>query len=492
MVINLGVTSLLVALGVFCLLQLAYNLLGSLAPWLTFAGLLVPDWLASSRPSPFPQHLLLAAGAGLFVVALAPVIAILRHPGIAFMARAADRRFATRDCMSTALEVSSAPARWPGVVSQALLRYADLRSEVVNPRQLVPMRLSRFAAGVPVLLVAALLLTLAPPPPLLQDAYNALVQVAVETPSLTQEQQDQTAANLRVIAAILKQDGEARADPAIQAIARALDELGIEVARNDGMDEEALAQELGRLLALARDAYERAGEKDTSRNLARLIAGLNELAPNRPDGAYQDVPFNAGGRVRRDDPDIPDNPLTALLTTREYVGIENFADLVPPGIVLGDPRTDRPRAGGEGPADALAEEDLTRTYNVPDDDYGPEGPNANGPAAGILIGAGDGDGPGDYAGVGERNPFGPGGAPGGPIDVAGEMLLEHPGRGGGRRIRFDFPPQVELQVPNADVHGDGGGWRTIAEGEVTRTNLPAPARDVVSRYFEALRLGSGE
>ena len=490
-VVNLGLASVVIALAVFCLLQLADDLLGDLAPFLTFSGLFVPEWMADWRPSPFPQHLLLAAGAGLAAIAFVPVIAVLRHPGVAFMARAADRRFATGDCMSTALEVSWAPARWPGIVSQALLRYAGARSDLVDPRRLAPMRLSRFAAGVPILLVAALLLTLAPPPPLLQNAYDALLPVAVETPSRTQEQQDKSAANLRVIAAILKQDGEARADPAIQAIAHALDQLGNEVARDNGLDEQELAQELGRLLTLARDAYARAGEKDTSRNLARLIAGLNELAPNRPTGAYQDVPFNAGGGEHPEQPVIEDNPLTALLTTREYVGIEDFADLVPPGTVLGDPRTDRD-LGGEGPADALAEEDLTRTYDLVDPDYGPEGPNTNGPAAGVLIGAGDGEGEGDYAGIGERSPFGPGGAPGAPIDVAGEMLLKNPVRGGGRRIRFDFPPQAALHAPDGNVPGDAGGWRTIAEGEVTRVDLPAPARDVVSRYFEAMRLGSAE
>ncbi len=419
---------------------------------------------------------------------MAPVIALLLRPGIAVMARAADRRFGMDECMSTALEVSSAPARWPGVVSQALMHHAGARSEAVDPRRLVPMRLSRIVAGVPILLGAAILLTVAPPPPLLQDAYNVLRPVAVEPPSLTAAQQAETAANLRVISAILKQDGEARADPAIQAIARALDQLGNEVTRDDGIGGDALAQELGRLLTLARDAYDRAGEQNTSRNLSRLIAGLNELAPNRPKGAYQDMPFNAGAGEPRDDPDIPDNPFVGLLTTREYVGIEDFADLAPPGTVLGDPRTDRP-LGGAGPADALADEDLTRTYAEVGDEYGPEGPNAEGPAAGIMIGGADGAGEGDYAGIGDQPLFGPAGGPGAAINAEGEMVLQDPGRGGGRRIRIDFPPLAELQVPDGNAPGAAGGWRAIAEGEVTRTDLPVPARDVVSRYFEAMRLG---
>lgn len=492
---NFVVASVLISLGVFCLLQLAHNLLGTLAPSVTFAAQLVPDWMSNWRPPPFSQNVLLATGAGLVAIAVMPVIAVMQHPSIAFMARAADRRFATDECLSTALEVSSAPARWPGVVAQALLNYANIRSVEVEPRHLVPMRLPRFAAGIPILLGFAAMITIVPPPPLVQDAYYALLPEASETllPEIAaqaREQQQRTAANLRAIAAILKQDGEARADPAIQAISNALDRLGKEVGANAGMRGETLSQELGRLLGLARDAYARAGEEEASRNLARLIAGLNELAPNRPEGAYQNVPIKpATGQAREDTP-IPDNPLAGLLTTREYAGIDDFADMVPPGTVLGDPRRDQQR-GGDGPPDAVAMDERTVANNPVDADYGPDGPDADGVAAGVMIGGADGVGPGDYAGVGARDLFGRVTRPGDPIDVDGEMVLENPGIGGGRRIRLNLPPQIELQIPAATVPGAVGGWRTLAEEQVTRTDLPAPARDVVSRYFEALRLRSG-
>lgn len=488
--INCLVTGLLVALAVFCLLQLAHELLGTLAPSVTFADPFVPGWIADMQPPPFSQNLLLAAGAGIVVILITPVFAILRHPDIGFMARAADRRFGMQDCLSTALEIESDPARSHGVVVQALLQDAGSRSKAVDPRSLVPLRLHRQAVGVPVLLAGAALFTFAPPPPLVQDAYQALLPTTFKTPSLTQEQAE-TAANLRAVAAILKQDGEARADPAIQAIASAVNRLGKEVTRNSGMKGDTLSKELSRLLTLARNAYERVGEAKTPRNLSRLIADLGADAPNRPDKEYQDVPVNETTEEVWEPP-LEDNPLGAdgvgLLTTREYAGIDDFDNMVAPPTVLGDPRRDQPR--GEGPAHAMAMDERTATMNAPgDDDYGPAGPNADGAIAGEMIGAGGGFGEGDYAGIGTEALFGPGEGPFDPFAVAGELVLENPGLGGGRRIRFNLPPQVELRVPEMNIPGAVGGWRTLAEGEVTRTDLPAPARDVVSRYFKTLRLG---
>ena len=479
------------ALAVFCLLQLGHDLLGTLAPSVAFAEPFVPGWIANLQPPPFSQNLLLAAGAGVVVILITPVFAILRHPDIGFMARAADRRFGMQDCLSTALEVEADPTRSHGVVVHALLQDAGSRSKSVDPQSLVPLRLHRHAVGVPILLAGAALFTFAPAPPLVQDAYQALLPTTVQqTPSLTQEQA-QTAANLRVIAAILKQDGEARADPAIQAIASAVDRLGKEVTTNLGMKGDAYSKELSRLLTLARNAYERVGEAKSPRNLSRLIADLGADAPNRPDDEYQDVPINeATGEVW--EPPLEDNPFGAdrvgLLTTREYAGIDDFDNMIAPDTVLGDPRRDRPK--GDGPAHAVAMDERTATNNAPgDDDYGPAGPDATGATAGEMIGAGGGFGEGDYAGVGTEALFGPGEGPFNPFAVAGELVLENPGLGGGRRIRFNLPPPVELRVPEMNIPGAVGGWRTLAEGEVTRTDLPAPARDIVSRYFKILRFG---
>src|SRR5207237_8844127 len=48
----------------------------------------------------------------------------------------------------------------------------------------------------------------------------------------------------------------------------------------------------------------------------------------------------------------PDNPLAGIMTTREEEGIDDVADLVPPGQVIGDPNRNTAGGGGDGVPDA--------------------------------------------------------------------------------------------------------------------------------------------
>jgi hypothetical protein len=485
-----AIASVLFALAVFCVLQLAHNLLGEFAPAFDFVGGLAPAWLAGWRPSPVPEHALLAAATGVMAFVLSPVIVLLQRPGIAALARAADRRFALDECMSTALEVASSPSRPTGVVVQALLRSAGERTATVDPKLLVPFGLPPLVAGIPVLMLIAALLVYSPPPPLLQDVYTAMRSVGQQRPSLQREVQLETAANLRAIAAILKQDGEARADPAIQAIARTLDQLGAEAEANIGLAGEALTQELDRLMALANEAYARVGEAPAGpRNLSRLIAGLNEQAKNRSTGPKGNDVKKAQPGQARDDVPPEGNPLTAVLTNRDFAGMDDYRDMVAPGTALGDPATNRP-GGGDGVADAGG-----GAPDEYDDMLLADMVAAQAAAAGRggkLIGGADGAAPGDFAGIGTQGLFGRPGAAGGAYDLLGEMLLQNPGLGNGRRIRFDLAPDTALRAPAMTVAGAPGAWRTTAEAEVTRAELPTSARDIVSRYFDALRLEAGK
>jgi hypothetical protein len=74
-----------------------------------------------------------------------------------------------------------------------------------------------------------------------------------------------------------------------------------------------------------------------------------------------------------------------------------------------------------------------------------------------------------------------------------EMMLKNAAGGGGRRTRFNLPPQMGGE--NLDLGGapaTTGGWVAKQEHEVTRTPLPATARDIVSRYFQALMVERGK
>ena len=76
--------------------------------------------------------------------------------------------------------------------------------------------------------------------------------------------------------------------------------------------------------------------------------------------------------------------------------------------------------------------------------------------------------------------------------MIGEMTLMNPGTGTGRRIRFDLAPDTALRDAAAFAAATPGEWKPAQETAVRRAELPAPARDVVSRYFDALRTGAAK
>ena len=489
------VWGIVTGLAVFCLLQLAHALLGTMAPWLAFAGLPMPEWLAGWRSPPAPQHALVAFAAGLASLGLGLVLAAQNGPGIPKMARAADRRFNMDERMSTALEVAAGTAGQPGIIAEALVRDAEVRTGAVDPNHLAPVRMPRSAVGIPLLLVVATWLTIAPPPALLQDAIAAL-RPATAT-EMTQAERDEAAARLRAVAAILKQDGEERADPQLQAIARALEVLGDNYAnKEETLAAQMMAAELEKLMQLAREAYARAGETPASpRNLSRLVAdAVRDLKPKAPPGAKPgtDGPMNqlgqqakGAGRLEPEVNTMPaNNPFTGLLTNREEAGRDDFAAMMQPGTTLGDMGAGN-GAPGDGVADAIGD------YEMDDDFFGGGAYEGFG-AGGELVGGADGAAPGDYAGVGTRELFGNEGRL---RRLAGtnDMMLQNNALGQGRRTRFNLlPPPTEATNTDGTKPGEVAGWRQLEEAEVTRAPLPIPSRDVVSRYFRALLTGRTE
>ena len=86
------VWSIVAGLGAYCALALLNALLGSSAPWLTFSGLPLPEWLATWREPPVPQHALIAVVGGIATLAVGIVGVMQSNPAVGRMARRADRR----------------------------------------------------------------------------------------------------------------------------------------------------------------------------------------------------------------------------------------------------------------------------------------------------------------------------------------------------------------------------------------------------------------
>jgi len=487
--VTVATIGVLVALALFCLLELMQGLLGDLAPWLAFANLPVPAWLAAWRPAPVPQHLMLAVDVAILAMIAAPLVAMARRPEIDRMARAADRHFHMNESVSTALEVAGAPDRfaYTGVVGEALVKSVHDRTDKVDAADLVPVRLPRAAIGVPVLIAVAALLTVAPPPPLLQEAFAAL-RPPPEVGGFTEADRHDAAVTLQAIAAILKQDGEDRADPQLQQIAHDLEQLGQQFANNPGMGAGELAAGLERLMALATEAYRRVGEDPNSpKNFGRLIGEtFNQVTAK----AARTIAPGARAMQQQDGWNRPDNPFTGLMTTRDEYngpGRNDAADMVPPAGVLGDPGDGRFGAEGDGIVDALGDRPPGS-----DDVYGPDGPGGGGGPLGEMVGGADMAGPGDFAGKGTQALFGEYMARLG-LAAEYEMMLKNAAGGGGRRTRFNLPPQMGGDNPGlGGAPAATGGWVAKQEHEVTRTPLPATARDIVSRYFQALMVERGK
>ncbi len=461
-----------VALAVFSVLQLGFQASGS------------SGWLA--------RNVLLASGAaGLVAFVAIAVLNGVRNPGIPRFARAADRVFGTKERLSTALELSAAPATPLTSVGTALFQDIDERSDKIDVRRLVPFRVPLVAAGAFVALaIVAGFLAFRPAP----VGTLAVPQVAAP---LTAAQRDEIGADIRRVAALVEADAVDRADPYLQAVARELQQLGLAIAGGAPPDRAEIARALERLLPHATQAYERAGVGEAApENLSRLIeAALREVRPPTP---------GTPGGVN---PEFPPG-------------------MFPPGTPAGTPAPGAAGedvvAGGEAPAEGLGdmlaalERPEAAQFQLPspappqegevDNGYDYIDPNdvalqlerqrndaarqgqAGGAPAGAAAEAGVGEG--DAAGEGVQ-PLENGAVTtfGEPLAVVGEMVIGDPNQGDGQRIRMDMPPEGGDLALRAGDRNDGGGWRQLPEREVDRGLLPPQDRGVVQQYFRTLTQG---
>jgi hypothetical protein len=471
-----AVWSMILGLAVFCALRATTLLLeGEAARWL-------PRLLVA--PSLLDQ---LATSAIALVCALvvAFIATFLLAPDLAALARAADRRFALKERLSTALEVATAR---PSDVAQdpvrsALLADAEQSAGSIDMGALVSLRLPRAAWGVPALLVAALLLQTVTP-----DTFGRVtpgVSAARNSPdngALSSQQAADTAANLRRIAEILDQEGARRSDPYLRTIARTLDRLGAEVARAT-IDRPRLAHELGQLLAHTQQAYAQsdrpADQTAPPQHPTDLLrSALDEITGSRQAGAApaRDLTPKATA-ADRDPPSRPSQPRergkTPTQAEQTAAAVRRLLGTDVPWLFVDE---DGAEVDPRSQLERLIAEDERRARSAQ--------------SAGAAANAGRGEG--DQAGDGAQ-PLGRG-AGAKPTDLAAteQMLLPDPQSREGGRIRIEIPPNAALSDVAAPNSAAGGGWRRVQEQSVERPTLEAEGRQIVGRYFKRSAGGHGD
>ncbi|MCW5697493.1 MAG: hypothetical protein KIS96_12275 [Bauldia sp.] len=423
----------------------------------------------------------IGAGAAGFVVAAVAVFATRRSSFD--LARDADRVFALRERMSTALQVSRG-RHGASAVGTALLRDAEAEAAAIDPRRLAPLRPDRVAlilAGAIAFLALALVVK--------AIAYDepGTAPVATALPAaLSTEDQAEVAQQLMRVAALIADDAEERSDPFLQAIAREVAALGQRIESGAVVERSEIVAELDRLANYAGDAYVAAGETiGGAEDLSQLLEAVGlSLEPQTPRPIEQTAAGADGPAPPPDDVSLPPNlpqqpPLNApaldeMLAEFEAADaasdaarIERGERQLPDGYFGGDYYAIAAQQAAEAAARRQAEGAL------------PDGAMLAGAAE--EAGAGDsrlaGEGVGALDGeITENDPFA----------MAGELLLQDEIDGEGRRIRVEVPPQQGepvVLVPGEIVAGD---WRPMAESEVSRAGIPPADRDAVARYFRSI------
>src|SRR5262249_11718059 len=139
----------------------------------------------------------------------ATLLAFLRTPDAAVLAREADRVLALQERLSTALEVDHSVPRDTalGAVPSALLADTERHAAMIDPRQIVGLHLPRAVWAVPGLIAAAVLIQLVPPEAL-AVARGSIAGAERDQAGFTGQQGAEAAANLRRIAELLDKDAQ--------------------------------------------------------------------------------------------------------------------------------------------------------------------------------------------------------------------------------------------------------------------------------------------
>jgi hypothetical protein len=463
-----AVFSLVAALALLCGLEIAELYLDRAGPGGSLA--LVPAHPLSD----------FAFGTAAFAVALAlaTLLAFIRSPDAAALARKADRALALAERLSTALEVDGSlpPNAALGPVPSALIADVERLAALIDPRQIVHLDLPRAVWAVPGLIAAALLLQLVPPDAL-AVSHGPIAGAERDEARFTGEQGAEAAANLRRIADLLGKDAQERSDPYLRTIAQTLQRLSADAER-PGADRRALAGALEQLMAHTRQAYGQAtgvAREQASRDVVQqLQAALDDITGKRQRGVAP--PREADGRegagniaaARQGETGRPAQRLSERKAANVGTPSQTAAAGRPPNwddalkdlddYDRADPRIEKERAFAEQQRRARAASQ----------------------SAGAALDAGQGDG--DRAGDGTR-PLGNGAAAATELAPGIEMLLPDQTAANGSRIRIELPPEAALTAVAPPTAEAGGEWRRAQEQAVARA-VPSPEdRKIIGHYF---------
>ncbi len=423
------------------------------------------------------SYLACSAAAFACAFALVALLAFLRTPDAAALARKADRVLALQERLSTALEVDQSlpPDAALGPVPSALLADAERHAATIDPRQIVGLRLPHAVWAVPGLVAVAVLIQLVPPDALAVSR-GSIAGAERDQAGFTGQQGAEAAANLRRIAELVGKDAQERSDPYLRTIGQTLQRLSADAER-PGVDRHVLAGALEQLLAHARRAYGQATgaarEQATRDVVQQLQTALDDITGNRqartaapPEADGRDGAGNAAAaeRGQMGRPAQPSERKTASVGTlpltatpgRQPTWDDLLKDLDDYDPV--DPRVEKERAFADQQRRARAASQ----------------------SAGAAKDAGQGDG--DRAGDGTR-PLGNGAAAATELAPGVDMLLPDQLAADGGRIRIELPPVLALSAVAPPTAGTGGEWQRAREQAIARA-MPGPAdRKVIGRYF---------
>lgn len=466
--------------------------------------------LAALTGSSALQLGVVAFGAGL---GCGLVQALRASPNVAQLARRLDAQLGLDAKMSTSWQVHSRSesTRDLRIVEVALLTDAARHVDDARATPLV-----RTSMGVPAVLVALLLpvalgvSVLRPSPPVTPSSTSVA--------SLEREQ-DASAAEIVRLAALMEREAEIQNDMYMRAVARSLRELGSAMEAPDH-DRLATEQELGRLLGHAARALLGASSGDPA-TAARLSEGPrrgsspaasragaeDSRSPEAQEGADGADASTALAEGSSPDAASAVRTLARELERRERerqaAAVEARSGSVqatapPPQEGGGTPSPEAgppSRRAQEGAAlnmsardageaidpAARARMDAEREFLERRRAAGMEQPAARAPAQEAS------PGPSSLAGGGSRTQAGA--EEGAPSPPAATERVELPsdGAAGGRRIEVVVQPNPGLVEASAPSPSARAAWRSQVEVPVSRTNVSASSRALVSDYFLRLQ-----
>ncbi len=443
-------------------------------------GLLL-EWLQPVTGWALHTGIVLGVAAGVFAAVLLVAVAVVmsRRPDIDALARAADRRFALDERLSTALEVAGSPQQ-EGLVADVLVADAGRRSRAVEPGALLPWRWPRLLAAVPVLALIAVGITLLPP--ITRQETVATSPGAAPT-ALQAEERTQAASNIRRIAALVRADAERRGDTYLGAVAQTLERVGGDI-ESGAVDRAAVTRELAELLSHAERAYT-AGEargvphSDVPGLLQQALAQLDApQAPRTPSAPAQVASEKPGDQQQTPNAPAGEGDANAAISQRlaaaEAAEERRRQTNVQPDreVQNGEVRT---RGGGYEQRVLTPQEE--REQQLLDQRL----QQAGAQPAGAAENAGRGES--ELAGGGEQPLEGDEHSASETPDNSEMVLLPDQNRDSGPRVIQPAP--VELNRTAIEDRGVRGDWQRQppAAGDLDRVALPRTARAVVSRYF---------